>query len=638
MVAMQLTGAHDRGAIEAWIEGHADRKETKELLASLAGFQQGHGLLWVPRDGILKTMRFPANVTFDSSRTPRRGEKKRDIKLKPLNLDKLKERLASVEAETKANDPAALKREIADLQAQLRKVQTSAADPAAIAAAEARGFATGYRRGAEEWHAKGFSEGWIANGAVFLQAVEGVGEKFARAAAEARRQATKTIQARESGSSAVQPPASTPIAAPAPILPRASNPSPAASGDGRISPRQQTILDAIAWMASLGSPEVDKGTVAFLADASPTSSAYANNLGAMRSAGLIDYPTGGMVALTTEGQRLAVTRLGDDDRGDDTVLHDRSGFGSRPARAADRHRCALGRIAAAAIGDGDRGDAVGRRSLGQSRRQQQLRLVEPVRLGASEGMNAGEGDLAADRVGPGLGHGLALGDTHHDDRATGIRVLGDLARLPCPGADRVGRDDVSVAHHRRDRRRRQRHGYDWDPWQPCQPLQRDLHRRVDDDDDIGDVGERDFQPDRTLDRLAALRHRLVDRRVIMRDGDQVALDIVQAGFPDRVSDTSLKELLAGVILKAVLATVIDAQRVHLLVARDAHDLEVVDVRAGNHGRDRGGRSPPSNEAAFRHDRRTAFAVQKDQPRRPRGYRVPICRDPYARRARRGTPP
>jgi hypothetical protein len=311
MVAMQLTGAHDRGAIEAWIEGHSDRKETKELLASLAGFEQGHGLLWVPRDGILKTMHFPANITFDSSRTPKRGEKKRDIRLKPLNLDKLKDKLATVEAETKANDPSALKKQVAELQAQLRKAKappSPAADPGAIAAAESRGNAAGYRRGAEEWHAKGFSEGWIANGAAFLKAVEGIGDKFARAVAEAKRQAAlavKNTQASESGSSAVQPPAPAPISAPAPVLPRARNPSPAASGDGRVTPKQQAILDAIAWMASLGSPEVDKGTVAFLADASPTSSAYANNLGAMRSAGLIDYPAGGMVALTAEGQQLA---------------------------------------------------------------------------------------------------------------------------------------------------------------------------------------------------------------------------------------------------------------------------------------------------------------------------------------------
>lgn len=313
MVALQLTGAHDRGAIEAWIEGHADRKETRELLASLAGFQQGHGLLWVPRDGILKTMRFPANVTFDSSRTPKRGERKRDIRLKPLNLDKLKEKLASVESETKANDPAALKKQVAELQAQLQKVKAPpapAADPDAIAAAESRGHAAGYRRGAEEWHAKGFSEGWLANGAVFLQAVEGVGEKFARAAAEARRQATKAIQTSEAGSSAAQPPASSPISAPVLVLRRASNPSPAASSDGRITRKQQAILDAIAWMASLGSPEVDKGTVAFLVDASPTSSAYANNLGAMRSAGLIEYPAGGMVALTAEGLRMAVVPEG----------------------------------------------------------------------------------------------------------------------------------------------------------------------------------------------------------------------------------------------------------------------------------------------------------------------------------------
>ncbi len=99
MVAMQLTGAHDRNAIGAWIEGHADPKETKDLLASLASLQQGRGLLWVPRDGILQTMWFPENATFDSSRSPKRGEKKRDIKLKPLNLDRLKGQLASVEAE-----------------------------------------------------------------------------------------------------------------------------------------------------------------------------------------------------------------------------------------------------------------------------------------------------------------------------------------------------------------------------------------------------------------------------------------------------------------------------------------------------------------------------------------------------------
>lgn len=58
-------------------------------------------------------------------------------------------------------------------------------------------------------------------------------------------------------------------------------------------------------MESLGTGGVSKDTLAFLADASPNSSAYANNLGALRSAGLIEYPSGGEVAFTDAGRSLA---------------------------------------------------------------------------------------------------------------------------------------------------------------------------------------------------------------------------------------------------------------------------------------------------------------------------------------------
>jgi hypothetical protein len=50
--------------------------------------------------------------------------------------------------------------------------------------------------------------------------------------------------------------------------------------------------------------------VAFLADASPKSSAFMNNLGKLRSAGLVDYPQQGMVSLTDDG--AAIARVGDD--------------------------------------------------------------------------------------------------------------------------------------------------------------------------------------------------------------------------------------------------------------------------------------------------------------------------------------
>lgn len=121
LVALKLTSSQDRAAIGAWIEGQADREEGKRILASLPTMQQGQGVVWVPARGVLDTVQFPAKRTFDSSRTPKRGETKQRRELKPVDLGRLKERLATVEEETKANDPRALKAEVARLTRELAK-------------------------------------------------------------------------------------------------------------------------------------------------------------------------------------------------------------------------------------------------------------------------------------------------------------------------------------------------------------------------------------------------------------------------------------------------------------------------------------------------------------------------------------
>ena len=72
-----------------------------------------------------------------------------------------------------------------------------------------------------------------------------------------------------------------------------------------VSRPQQTILNALAWGESMRLPTQRREKVAFLADASPKSSAFMNNLGALRSAGYIDYPQQGYVALTESGRALA---------------------------------------------------------------------------------------------------------------------------------------------------------------------------------------------------------------------------------------------------------------------------------------------------------------------------------------------
>lgn len=77
-----------------------------------------------------------------------------------------------------------------------------------------------------------------------------------------------------------------------------------ATAEGVTLP-QQRILNALASLHDLGLDVVQKSNVAVFADQSPTSSGFANNLGALRSAGLIDYPQGGFVALTDAGRAIA---------------------------------------------------------------------------------------------------------------------------------------------------------------------------------------------------------------------------------------------------------------------------------------------------------------------------------------------
>lgn len=143
IVAFKLTGTHDRDAIGDWVEGQADKAAWRPIFAQLATMSQGQGVIWIPARGILETAQFPVKQTFDSSRTPKRGETVKKAALKPLDLGALKERLSKVDAEVKANDPAALKAEIARLKGDLAKKPAGATDPGEVNAAHERGSLEG---------------------------------------------------------------------------------------------------------------------------------------------------------------------------------------------------------------------------------------------------------------------------------------------------------------------------------------------------------------------------------------------------------------------------------------------------------------------------------------------------------------
>lgn len=271
LIAFKLTASQDRAAIGEWIKGQADVAEGKAILGSLPTMQRGEGVVWVPGRGILETVTFPAKATFDSSRTPQRGEVRRDRALKPLDLGRLKDRLASVETEIKSNDPAALKAELARMNRELAKAQRAAVVPPptpapVIANAEA----------VEEARRQG--------------ELSGIAIGIARA-----QQALAALRVDAPAPSATSRPPATPKAAPAPVT--------AAEG---ITGPQQRVLNALAWWRAFGIEAPSSEQVAFVSGYSASSSGFANLKGAMRSLGLIEYPSGGKMSLTDAGSAKAV--------------------------------------------------------------------------------------------------------------------------------------------------------------------------------------------------------------------------------------------------------------------------------------------------------------------------------------------
>lgn len=71
--------------------------------------------------------------------------------------------------------------------------------------------------------------------------------------------------------------------------------------DDQPSPKQRLILKALADFCSIGRNDVPRKWVAARAIASHKSSTFTNNLGALRSRGLIDYGPGGTIHLTPIG-------------------------------------------------------------------------------------------------------------------------------------------------------------------------------------------------------------------------------------------------------------------------------------------------------------------------------------------------
>lgn len=307
LIAFKLTSSQDRKALGDWIEGQADREQGKAILASLPALPRGEAVVWVPGRGVLSTVQFPTKATFDSSRTPKRGEKAAGVELKPIDLGALKDRLASIEAETKANDPRALKAEIARLRSELAKAPLMMKPGIAALEREAE---EAERRGYERGHADGSEKIMRAVASLAADLAGSIGRAEV-ACADAKRLLSSfsgfvETQADEVAKRRPQPnPTPAPTRQPAQPVKRDVDSGAKTKATGGLTGPQLQLLKALAWWKAMHHERPTRTQVAAIAGWKPKGSNLRNRLSELSGLGLVAYPSDGRVSLTAAGVAAA---------------------------------------------------------------------------------------------------------------------------------------------------------------------------------------------------------------------------------------------------------------------------------------------------------------------------------------------
>jgi hypothetical protein len=130
LICHRLLHKLDRKSVkESWVEGHDTAGIGEKFLDSLASLERGDVWVWSPFWlDIFKKIHIRHRETFDSSATPKTGERQKVVKVRAaVDLDVLRQKLSETIDKAKANDPTYLKRRILELEKAIKSQPTTGA-------------------------------------------------------------------------------------------------------------------------------------------------------------------------------------------------------------------------------------------------------------------------------------------------------------------------------------------------------------------------------------------------------------------------------------------------------------------------------------------------------------------------------
>jgi hypothetical protein len=292
LTVMRLSHPRDIDPIREWVGVHGEEAQYKEMRESLPSLERGTAWVWAPEWELFKKVAIRERETFDSGATPKVGQVKRLPKVvAEIDIQALGERIKATVEKAKADDPRALRAEIARLQREMKQRPDGqktiekivrVPDPDAVKLAL-------YERDQE----------WITTVTEFRKKSTETLDKMVFTVPR-----SKAPKIKGTSSSMVDDKFNKPVA-----ISRLMTESKIAravkmvnsNGNGDLSGPEQRILDAIAWMESIGVSAPKQTAVAFLAGYTFGGGGFNNPRGALRTKGLLEY-RGDALALTEGGR------------------------------------------------------------------------------------------------------------------------------------------------------------------------------------------------------------------------------------------------------------------------------------------------------------------------------------------------
>ncbi len=288
LIAHRLTTPADQDPIVKWLKANTDKETAEKVSKSLSSLPRGTGWMCSGEAKIFKQVAFPKFKTYDNAATPTKDGTQQQVKTAPVDQEKLRAVIGDAVKDAEANDPKRLRAKIAELQ----KAQ----------AHQTKGMYGGWeveqarQDGIKQGHDAGWNGAFIAIKPKIQVLMKTLDEAF------------KEIERIGAGRPAA--PKMPQVATPKPQVGAAQHhinvrKSQVATSSLGISAPQKRILDSLATLETLGVRAIQKNQIAAVAGVSPRSSGYTNNLSALRTAGMIDYPRPGEVSLTEAGKGAA---------------------------------------------------------------------------------------------------------------------------------------------------------------------------------------------------------------------------------------------------------------------------------------------------------------------------------------------